>query len=86
MEQVEPHSMQAIVIKNPTKEFCVEIVQIKIPKPKKDEVLIRVSRFPINFFDIQCAMGTQQILRRKNLTPGIEGIGIVVKTGESRYA
>ncbi len=74
--------MQAVIIKNLTTQFLAEIGEIQIPKPTTKDVLIKVQSFPINFFDIQCAMGTQHILRKENLTPGIEGRGKVIKTGE----
>ncbi|KAL4467745.1 hypothetical protein ABPG74_013080 [Tetrahymena malaccensis] len=62
--------------------------QINIPKPKQNEVLIKVQATPINPQDILMISGTTQQDSLKDLPfiPGFEASGIVVMSGGGDFA
>ncbi len=66
-----------------------EIRELPLPKPSKNEVLLKVLYAPLNPSDFGTMMGFYPILPPPNVVPekvetrvGLEGCGIVVAIGE----
>lgn len=77
--------MRAIVLKESGGTDKLEIQDIPVPKPKADEVLIKVKAFGINPVDIKTRKGLAMYDKIKNEPPVILGwdvAGEVVEVGE----
>jgi NADPH:quinone reductase len=74
--------MKAIHLIAPEK---LEIVEIPIPKPKKGEVLVKMSFSPINPSDLAFLTGNYGIKKPMPVVPGLEGSGVVVENGGGIY-
>ncbi|KAJ2706038.1 hypothetical protein FB645_001901 [Coemansia sp. IMI 203386] len=76
--------MRAIVVKNWLKSPSdMEVKDIPVPAPKKNELLIKVDSVGANFFDILLVQGKYQIKPQFPFTPGAEFSGTVVRTPET---
>ncbi|KAJ2614229.1 hypothetical protein H4S08_001798 [Coemansia sp. RSA 1365] len=76
--------MRAIVVKNWLKDPSdMEVKDIPIPKPKEDEVLVKIDSVGANFFDILMVQGKYQIKPQFPFTPGAEFSGTVVRVSHS---
>ncbi|WP_044895693.1 NADPH:quinone oxidoreductase family protein [Bacillus alveayuensis] len=63
-------------------DVALEIRDTPVPKPKKEELLIKVEAFSLNFFDILQCQGNYQEKPDLPFTPGAEIAGVVEKSGE----
>ncbi len=62
--------------------LSLQVVTSDIPKPGKDEVLIRVHAAPCNPSDIAFMEGGYNLVKTLPAVPGLEGSGVVVDAGE----
>ncbi len=79
--------MRKIVLPNYKKNILrailsLQVVESKMPKPAKDEVLIKVHAAPCNPSDIAFMEGGYNIVKTLPAVPGLEGSGVVVDAGE----
>ncbi|KAJ2633787.1 hypothetical protein H4R22_000213 [Coemansia sp. RSA 1290] len=72
--------MKAIVVKSWLKgPSDLEVKDVPVPKPKDNQVLVRVDSVGANFFDILLVQGKYQIKPPFPFTPGAEFSGTVVR-------
>ncbi len=62
--------------------LSLQVMESKIPKPSRDEVLIKVHAAPCNPADIAFMEGGYNIVKTLPAVPGLEGSGVVVDAGE----
>ncbi|MBE0650006.1 MAG: zinc-binding dehydrogenase [Bacteroidales bacterium] len=62
--------------------LSLQVVESEIPKPAKNEVLVKVHAAPCNPSDIAFMEGGYNIVKTLPAVPGLEGSGIVVDAGE----
>ena len=62
--------------------LSLQVVESKMPKPAKDEVLIKVHASPCNPSDIAFMEGGYNIMKTLPAVPGLEGSGVVIDAGE----
>ena len=74
--------MKAVVCTKIGDPDLLEIKDIEIPKPNKNEVLIKVEAAGVNFPDALMVQGQYQIVMDPPFTPGNEVCGYVEETGE----
>ncbi|KAJ1956447.1 hypothetical protein GGI12_005304 [Dipsacomyces acuminosporus] len=75
--------MRAIVVKNWLKgPNDMEVKDIPVPVPKKDQLLVKVDSTGANFFDILLVQGKYQIKPPFPFTPGAEFSGTVVSANK----
>ena len=74
--------MKAVVCTKIGDPDLLEIKDIEIPKPNKNEVLIKVEAAGVNFPDALMVQGKYQIVMDPPFTPGNEVCGYVEETGE----
>ena len=74
--------MKAVVCTKIGDPNLLEIKDIEIPKPNKNEVLIKVEAAGVNFPDALMVQGKYQIVMDPPFTPGNEVCGYVEETGE----
>jgi len=81
MSSVIPDTMQAIRLEEENGKLQVR--QLPVPKPGPGEVLVRMAASTINPSDIGFMYSTSGYSNRKlPITPGIEGSGTIVATGD----
>ena len=73
--------MKSIIIKETGNYSVLKLVETEIPKPKKDQVLIKQTAIGVNFFDI-CFRRGQFPLSKLPATLGMEGCGVIEALGE----
>jgi NADPH2:quinone reductase len=73
--------MKNIIIKETGSADVLKFVETNIPKPRKDQVLIRQTAIGVNFFDI-CFRRGQFPLSKLPAVLGMEGCGVIEATGE----
>ncbi len=83
--------MKAIILENYNPNLVralrsLKIVEKKIQHPVSDQVLIKVDAAPCNPSDIAFLRGMYMIKKTLPATPGFEGTGKVVSTGENTDA
>ena len=74
--------MKAVVCTKIGDPDLLEIKDIEIPKPSKNEVLIKVEAAGVNFPDALMVQGKYQIVMDPPFTPGNEVCGYVEETGK----
>jgi NADPH2:quinone reductase len=74
--------MKAVVCTKIGDPNLLEIKDIEIPKPNKNEVLIKVEAAGVNFPDALMVQGKYQIVMDPPFTPGNEVCGYVEETGD----
>ena len=74
--------MKAVVCTKIGGPNLLEIKDIEIPKPNKNEVLIKVEAAGVNFPDALMVQGKYQIVMDPPFTPGNEVCGYVEETGD----
>lgn len=62
--------------------LSLQVVESEIPKPAKDEVLVKVHAAPCNPSDIAFMEGGYNVVKTLPAAPGLEGSGIIVDAGE----
>ena len=62
--------------------LSLKVVESKIPKPGKDEVLIKLHAAPCNPSDIAFMEGGYNIVKTLPAVPGLEGSGVIIDAGE----
>lgn len=62
--------------------LSLQVVESKMPKPARDEVLIKVHAAPCNPSDIAFMEGGYNVVKTLPAVPGLEGSGVVVDAGE----
>lgn len=72
--------MKAIQINQSGDANVLKLADLPIPKPGKNEALVRLKAAGLNFIDIY--MRTGRYVREMPYTPGLEGSGIVEAVGE----
>lgn len=72
--------MKIYHLKQQADKNFLEKTTTKIPDPAPDEVLIRHSAIGINFMDYEYLRGSIKS-KQQDLTPGIEGVGVIEKVG-----
>jgi len=73
--------MQAVQLDVPDGKLILR--QVPLPRPRKNQVLVRMAASPFNPSDLGALAGTSYQGERKfPFTPGIEGSGTVVEAGE----
>src|ERR1041385_3970405 len=71
--------MKAIQVKQTGGPEVLQLVEIPTPKPKPDEVLVRISACGVNFIDIYQREGRYPV--RLPFVPGQEAAGMVTEIG-----
>lgn len=72
--------MHAIQVKQTGGPEALQYVEVEKPKPKRDEVLVRLEAIGVNFIDVYHRSGLYKL--PLPLTPGSEGAGVVDEVGE----
>ncbi len=72
--------MKAFQIKNSDNKNILEQVEVPIPTPGDDEILIRHEAIGINFIDYEYLRGTMPLLQNP-MVPGIEAVGVIESVG-----
>ena len=72
--------MHAIQVKQTGGPEALQYVEIEKPKPKRDEVLVRIEAIGVNFIDVYHRTGLYKL--PLPVTPGSEGAGVVEDVGE----
>ncbi|NQV15979.1 zinc-binding dehydrogenase [bacterium] len=78
-----PDQMTAIVLDSYSGVAALRVEQRPVPKPKKNEVLVRVAASPINPSDLAFLEGLYGIEKKTPTIPGFEGSGTVVAAGNA---
>ena len=76
--------MKAIIQENPGDELYLK--DVPIPEPGPGEVLVKMNFSPVNPSDLSLLQGTYAGKPHYPIIPGIEGSGIVVKSGKGIIA
>jgi len=76
-----PDQMTAVVLDAYSGAEALRVEQRPVPKPGKDEVLIKVAASPINPSDLAFLDGEYGFDRTPPVVPGGEGSGTVVAVG-----
>ena len=74
--------MRAIVVDGFGPPERLRVGQISEPKPKPEEVLVRVHAAPVNYVDLLVVGGSYQFLPRVPFIPGKGPAGVVAALGE----
>src|SRR5579872_5421819 len=72
--------MHAIHVKQTGGPETLQYVEVEKPKPKRDEVLVRLEAIGVNFIDVYHRTGLYKL--PLPFTPGSEGAGVVDEVGE----
>lgn len=75
-----PEEMQAVKLEKPDGKLVVRTV--RVPRPKKGEVLVKISAAPINPSDLQRIRSISDEEQLSLFIPGLEGSGTVVAAGK----
>ncbi|MEA1886192.1 MAG: alcohol dehydrogenase catalytic domain-containing protein, partial [Bacteroidota bacterium] len=78
------NTMKAIIQENPGGELVIK--DVPIPEPGPGEVLVKMTYSPINPSDLSLLQGTYVNTSHYPIIPGIEGSGIVTKSGKGLIA
>lgn len=62
--------------------LSLHVVESAMPKPAKDEVLIKVHAAPCNPADIAFMEGGYNVVKKLPAVPGLEGSGVIVDAGD----
>lgn len=81
-----PQKMSALRLHQFEGLKSLKVEEIPVPKLKRDEILIKVAASPINPSDDLFCEGLYKIPAILPVTPGFEGAGLVVATGNSYIA
>lgn len=73
--------MKAIVLQDCASPDNLQLVDRPIPKPSRQEILIRVGATALNYRDVEIANGTYHTPFRLPLVPLSDGVGEVVEVG-----
>jgi NADPH:quinone reductase-like Zn-dependent oxidoreductase len=76
-----PDQMMAVVLESYSGVEALRVEQRPVPKPGKDEVLVKVAASPINPSDLAFLEGKYGFDHQPPITPGGEGSGVVVAVG-----
>jgi NADPH:quinone reductase-like Zn-dependent oxidoreductase len=80
-EKEIPDQMTAVVLDSYTGVEALRVEQRPVPKPGKDEVLVKVAASPINPSDLATLDGEYGFKNPPPIVPGGEGSGTVVAVG-----
>lgn len=69
-----------VVTKQPNRHFHIDIENKQLASLPNEDVLIKVAFSRINYKDIQSCLGNPAITRRFPHTPGLDAVGVVVKS------
>lgn len=84
MSSPTPPTMQAVQLDTPNGKLVTR--EIPVPRPRKNQVLVRMAAAPFNPSDLGAlAGGTYGGERKYPFTPGIEGSGTVIDAGEGLF-
>ena len=61
----------------------VRVVDLPLPEPRPDEVVVKMSAAPINPADLNSIEGKYPIKAPLPATPGMEGAGVVIEAGSA---
>ena len=75
--------MKAVHIVKPGPPETLEIVDLPVPEPKDDEVLVNVNAAGVNFADILMRTGLYRTAPARPFVPGFEVSGTVERIGKS---
>ncbi|EAR90916.1 zinc-binding dehydrogenase family oxidoreductase (macronuclear) [Tetrahymena thermophila SB210] len=78
-----PKTMKALVLEEFGKP--VQLKEIPVPKPRYNEVLIKIEYAPLNPMDLSFLKGSYSSVKKLPVTPGFEGSGTVVASGGGLY-
>ncbi|MEN8120396.1 MAG: zinc-binding dehydrogenase [Bacteroidota bacterium] len=89
MQEKIPKKMKAVVLYNYNPNMVkaiksLEVEEILTPKPKKNQVLIKVDASPCNPSDLSFIQGSYGIKKKVPIVPGFEGTGIVVQAANDK--
>ena len=73
---------KAIVLREYGNSDVLKLEDIKIKKPKENELLIRQTAIGVHFHDIYVRSGLYKTLELPGI-PGLEAVGIIEETGAS---
>lgn len=76
-----PDQMTAVVLESYSGVEALQVKQRPVPKPGKDEVLVKVAASPINPSDLAFLAGKYGFDHPPPIIPGGEGSGVVVAVG-----
>ncbi|MEZ4712957.1 MAG: zinc-binding dehydrogenase [Caldilineaceae bacterium] len=76
-----PEQMTAVVLESYSGADALRVEQRPVPKPGKDQVLVKVAASPINPSDLAVLEGYYGFKNPPPLIPGGEGAGVVVAVG-----
>ena len=77
-----PEQMTAVVLDSYTGVEGIRVEQRPVPKPGKNEVLVKIAASPINPSDLAFLIGRYGFKKPTPVVPGFEGSGMVVAVGE----
>lgn len=81
LSQKLPDQMKAIVLESYSGVAALRVDQKQVPKPGKNEVLIKIAASPINPSDLAFIEGLYGLNKTTPVVPGLEGSGVVVAAG-----
>ncbi|NQV30011.1 MAG: zinc-binding dehydrogenase [Candidatus Marinimicrobia bacterium] len=76
-----PDQMTAIVLDSYSGVAALRVEQRSVPKPGRNEVLIKIAASPINPSDLSFIEGLYNMKKPAPVIPGLEGSGTVVLSG-----
>ena len=80
-----PDQMTAVVLDSYSGAEALRVEQRPVPKPEKDEVLVKVAASPINPSDLAFLSGNYGFNNPPPVVPGGEGSGTVVAAGPGAW-
>ncbi|MCF7826522.1 MAG: zinc-binding dehydrogenase [Candidatus Marinimicrobia bacterium] len=86
MKHTLPDQMTAVVLESYSGVAALKIEQRSVPKPGKNELLVKVAASPINPSDLAFLEGLYGRKASPPVIPGLEGSGTVVATGTGLLA
>lgn len=78
--------MKGYILNRHGKSSVLKMRDMDIPDPKAGEILVRISSIGLNYAEIQSRKGLYGWAPKLPYTPGMEGSGLVEKTGPGVYS
>lgn len=82
MSKTIPKTMKALVLEEYGQPL--KLKEVPVPKPRKNEVLVKVECSPLNPMDLSFIKGSYSSAKKLPATPGFEGSGVVVASGGNK--
>ena len=76
-----PRAMQAVRIENPGPDAKLVLVELPLPQPKPDEILLKIEAAGVNRADLLQAQGRYPPPKGAPETPGMEAAGTIAALG-----